>query len=79
MHGTRPLNDTRPRQTNNGHIHCNYHIEQHSIEIDNSEMKNNVINAHFFRSDGQLRYHWGADDDIMAIANKNISHPKLRS
>ena len=58
MYGTRSLIDTRRRQTNNGHIHSNYHTEQHSLEIDHSEMNNNDNNARFFRIDGQLRYHW---------------------
>ena len=33
-------------------------------------MNNNDNNARFFRIDGQLRHHWGAVDDIMAIVNK---------
>ena len=70
MHGTRSLIDTRRRQTNNGHIHSEYRTVQHSLEIDHSERNNNDNNARFFRIDGQLRYHWGADDEIMTIINR---------
>ena len=45
MHGTRSLIDTRRRQTNNGHIHSNYRTEQHSLEIDHSQI-NNHDNMH---------------------------------
>ena len=45
MHGTRSLIDTRRRQTNNGHIHSNYRTEQHSLEIDHSQI-NNHDNKH---------------------------------
>ena len=76
MHGTRWLIDTRRRQTNNGHIYSNYRTEQHSLEIDHSEMNKNDNNAHFFRIDGQLRYHWGADDEILTIINRREKPPE---
>ena len=76
MHGTRSLIDTRRRHTNNGHIHSNYRTEQHSLEIDHSEMHNNDNNARFFRIDGQLRYHWGADDEIMTIMKRREKSPE---
>ena len=76
MHGTRSLIDTRRRQTNNGHIHSNYRTEQHSLGIDHSEMNNNDNNARFVRIDGQLRYHWGADDAIMTIINRREESPE---
>ena len=76
MLGTRSLIETRRRQTNNSHTHFNYRIEQHSAEIDNSEMNNNDNNARFFRMDGQLRYHWGADDEIMNIINRREKSPE---
>ena len=78
-HDTRSLIDTRRWQTNNGHYHCNYHTVQYSLEIDHSEMNNNDNNARFFRIDGQLRYHWGADDEIMTIINRERNHRKLRN
>ena len=78
MHGTRSLIDTRHRQTNNGHSHSNYCTEQHSLEIDHSEMNNNNNNARFFRIDGQLRYHWGADDEIRTIINRREKSPETR-
>ena len=76
MLDTRSLIETRRRQTNNSHTHFNYRIEQHSAEIDNSEMNNNDNNARFFRMDGQLRYHWGADDEIMNIINRREKSPE---
>ena len=75
MHGTRSLIDTRRRQRNNGQIYSNYRTEQHSLENDHSEMNNNDNNACFFRKDGQLRYHWGADDEIMTIINRRKTSP----
>ena len=76
MHGTRSLIDTRRRQTNNGHIHSNYRTEQHSLEIDHSEINNNNKNARFFRINGQLRNQWGADDEIMTIRNRREKSPE---
>ena len=80
MHGTRSLIDTRRRQRNNAPIHSNYRTEQHSLEIDHSEMNNNDNNACFFRIDDQLRYHWDADDEIMTIGKiEEKNHPKRRN
>ena len=70
MQGTRSLIDTRRRQTNNGHIYSNYRTEQHSLEIDHSGMNINDNNARIFRTDGQLRYHWGADNENMTTINR---------
>ena len=39
-------------------------------------MNNNYNNARFFRIDGQLRYHWGADDEIMTIINRREKSPE---
>ena len=39
-------------------------------------MKNNDNNARFFHIDGQLRYHWGADDEFMNIINKREKSPE---
>ena len=39
-------------------------------------MNNNENNTRFFRTDGQLRHHWGADDDIMAIINARDKSPE---
>ena len=76
MHDSRSLINTRRRQTNNGHIHSNYRTEQHSLEIDHLGMNNNDNNARFFRIDGQLLYHWGADDEIMTIRNRREKSPE---
>ena len=66
---TRSLIDTRRYQTNKSHIDSNYRIQQHSSDTDCLKLNNNENNTRFFRTDGQLRHHWGADDDIMAIIN----------
>ena len=76
MHGTRSLIDTRRRQTHNGQNHSKHRTEQHSLEIDHSEMNNYDNNAGFFRIDGQLRYHWGADDDIMTFIDRREKSPE---
>ena len=70
MHDTRLLIITRRYQTNKSHIDSNYRIQQHSPDIDYPKMNNNESNTRFFRTDGQLRHHWGADYDIMAIINR---------
>ena len=79
MHDTRSLIDTRRHQTNTSHIDCNYRAQQlysntytnnHHSEMDNDQ------NARYFRVDGQLRYHWGADQEIMTIINKRDKSPE---
>ena len=37
---------------------------------------NDNQNARFFRTNGQLGYHWGADDQIMTIINKRKKSPE---
>ena len=39
-------------------------------------MKNNDSNARFFQIDGQLQYHWGADDERMTIINRREKSPE---
>ena len=39
-------------------------------------MNNNDNNARLFRIDGQLRYHWGADDEIMTNINRREKSPE---
>ena len=75
MHDTRSLIDMRRYQTNKSHIDSHYRAQQllsnagtSSINNYHSEM-NNDQNARYFRVEGQLRYHWGADQKIMAIIN----------
>ena len=79
MHDTRSLIDTRRHQTNTRHIDSNYPAQQlHSNTYTNknhSEMENDQ-NARYFRVDGQLRYHWGADQEIMTIINKRDKSPE---
>ena len=79
MHDTRSLIDTRRHQTNTNHIDSNYraiqphsntHTYNHYVEMDNDQ------NARYFRVDGQLRYHWGADQEIMTIINKRDKSPE---
>ena len=51
----------------------NYHTQLPNciITANHSKMNNNDENqkARQFRNDRQIRYHWGADDEIMAIIN----------
>ena len=42
--------------------------------LNNNENDNQ--NARFFPTDGQLRYHWGADDQIMTIINRREKSPE---
>ena len=37
---------------------------------------NDKQNAQYFRVEGQLRYHWGADEEIMSIINKRDKLPE---
>ena len=37
---------------------------------------NNEQNARYFPVEGQLRYHWGADQEIMAIINRRDKSPE---
>ena len=79
LRDTRSLIDTRRYQTNKNHIDSNYRIQQiqqHSSNTDCSKMNNNENTTRFFRTDGQLRHHWGADDDIMAIINARDKSPE---
>ena len=79
MHDTRSLIDTRRHQTNTSHndsnyralqLHSNTHTNNQYLEMDNDQ------NARYFRVDGQLRYHWGADQEIMTIINKRDKSPE---
>ena len=79
MHDTRSLIDTRRHQTNTSHIDSNYraiqlhpntHTNNHYLKMDNDQ------NARYFRADGQLRYHWGADQEIMTVINKRDKSPE---
>ena len=73
MHDTGTLIDTRRCQTNKSHIKSNYYTLQpltDNTAVNNSTRKNNENqNARFFPTDGQLRYHWCADDQIMTTIN----------
>ena len=85
MRETRSLIDTRRYQTNKSHIDSNYRAQQlhsntatSSLNNHHSEM-NNDQKACYFQVEGQLRYHWGADQENMAIINRKLKHPKLRN
>ena len=80
MHDTRTLIDTRRCHTNKSHINSNcYTLEQF---IDNTTVNcltmnnNDNQNERFFRTDGQLGYHRGADDQIMTIINRRENSPE---
>ena len=79
MHDLRSLIDTGRHQTDTSHIDSNYRAQQlysktytnnHPCEMDNDQ------NARYFRLDGQLRYHWGADQEFMTIMNKRDKSPE---
>ena len=59
----------------------NYHTQPPNCKItaNHSKMNNNNDenqNAKKFRSDRQISYHWGADDEIMAIINNREKSPE---
>ena len=80
MHDIRTLIDTRRYETNKGCIDCNCLALQPLTDkttANSSTMNNeNNKNTKIFRTDGQLRYHWGADDDNMAIINRRDKSPE---
>ena len=73
------VNDTRRYQTNKSHIDSNNRIQKYSPANDHSKMNKNENNACFFRTDGQLRHHWDADDDFKVIVNRRDKSVELRS
>ena len=91
MHGTRTLIDTRRRKANNSHTDSQYHSLQPlknesdfnyqtqssncKITANHSKMNNNN-DTRQFRNDRQIRYHWCADDEIMAIINNRDKSPE---
>ena len=80
MHDTRTLIDTQRWHTDKSHINSNYHTLQPLIEkttVNYSTMNNNDNqNAGLVRSDRQLRYHWGANDQIKTIINRRDECPE---
>ena len=72
---TRTLIDSRRYRANKSHTDCNYRSIQplvNEITVNHLRMDNNNDenrNARQFRNERQIRYHWSADDDIMAIIN----------
>ena len=80
MHDTHTLIDTRRRETNKSHINSNYHTLQplnNNTTVDYSAKNiNDNQNARYFRTDGQLRYRWGAADQIMTIINMREKSPE---
>ena len=52
---------------------------KHETTVNHSRMNNNSDenqNTRQFRNDRQIRYHWGADDEIMAIFNSREKSPE---
>ena len=82
MRDRRSLIDTRRYQTNKNHIDSNYRAQQLHSNTDTSSIynhhseKKNDQNACYFRVEGQLRYHWGADQEIMPIINRRDKSPE---
>ena len=82
MHDTRTLIDTQRYRANKSHTDSNYHSSQpleNEITVNHPKMNNNNDenqNERKFRNDRQIRYHPGADDDIMAIINSSEKSPE---
>ena len=81
MHETHTLIATRRYQANKGRISSIYHTLQPIIDntaVNYSTMNNinEKQNARFYRPDGQLRYQWSADDEIMTIIDKREKSPE---
>ena len=54
-------------------------LSKYETTVNHSRMNNNNDenqNTRQFRNDRQIRYHWGADDEIMAIINNREKSPK---
>ena len=86
MHDTRTLMDTRRYRANQSQTDSNYHSLQpleNEIIVNHPRMNNNNDenqNGRQFRKDRQIRYHWGADDNFLAIFNsreKSSETPEL--
>ena len=82
MHDKRTLIDTRRYRANKSHTDSNYHSLQpleNKITMNHPRMNyssDENQNERQFRNDRQIRYHWGADDDIMAIINSREKSPE---
>ena len=82
MRDTRSLNDTLRYQTNKSHFDSDYRAQQLNSNTDTSSINshqselNNEQNERYFRVEWQLRYHLGADQEIMAIINRRDNSPE---
>ena len=88
MHDTRKWTGTRGCKTNNGH--SNSTLTAYQTNIDKSKRtaysaqktmadnNNNRQNPDKFNRDNQLKYHWGADDEIMKIINRRDISPETK-
>ena len=83
MHDTRTLIDTRRYRANQSHTDSNYHsLQPLEIEITVNYPRMSINNNNESqnerppRNDRQIRYHWGADVDIMAIINSREKSPE---
>ena len=75
MYDTHTLIHTRRCQAIKSHSNFNCHTLQpliDNITAKYSTINNNNVNQNvrFFRTDGQLLYHWSADDKIMTTINR---------
>ena len=94
MHDTRKRTGTSHCKTNNGHSNSTLTAHKtitdkneqltDPIRFANSEKKtmadnnNNRQNTDKFNRDSQLKYHWGADDEIMRIINRRDNSPETK-
>ena len=94
MHDTRKRTGTNHCKTNNGHSNSTLTAYQTTTDKSeqltnqsraaNTENKtmadnnNNRQNTDKFNRDSQLKYHWGADDEIMGIINRRDNSPETK-
>ena len=88
MHDTRKWTGTRGCKTNNGHSNTTLTAYQtnsdkskrtaYSAQKRMADNNNNRQNPDKFNRDNQLKYHWGADDEIMKIINRRDNSPETK-
>ena len=82
MRDTRSLIDTQRHQTNKSQLSSNYHTQQPHSDTDINNLNNhhsnmnNDQNGRYFRVEGQLRYKWSADQEIMTNINRRDKSPE---
>ena len=88
MHDTRTRTGTRHSKTNTNHSNLNSTANQinntihgnhkRHIELTMDNNKNNRQITDRFALNDKLKYHWGADDEIMKITNRRDNSPETQ-